>query len=148
LKDLDGPDEQTMQGVLHGLSTRDNKGVVDYLEEGFCLSHRAVSRKFIRTLEEKLKKFESRDPSDHSIMTIFIDAKYLARQQMVIVMGITERGEKLILGLLQTGTENSQAISDRAIFVVLLLATYSFLKRATAKHAASPSASSPQTALH
>jgi hypothetical protein len=35
LKDLDGADEQTMQGVLHGLSTRDYKGVIDYLDEGF-----------------------------------------------------------------------------------------------------------------
>jgi len=112
LKDLDGADEQTMQGVLHGLSTRDYKGVIDYLDEGFGLSPNAVSRKFIRATEEKLKVFESRDLSDYPMVGIFIDGKYLARQQMMIVMGITERGEKMILGLLQTGTENSQAIGQ------------------------------------
>ncbi len=112
LKDLDGPDEQTMEGVLRGLSTRDYQGVIDYLEEGFGLSRNSVSRKFIRATEEKLKEFESRDLSDYPLVAIFIDGKYLARQQMMIVMGITGKGEKLTLGLLQTGTENSQAIGQ------------------------------------
>jgi putative transposase len=117
LKNLDAADDQTLQGVLHGLSTRDYQGVIDYLEEGFGLSKTSVSRKFIRASEEKLKEFEARDLSEHPLIAIFIDGKYLARQQMIIAMGITEKGEKLMLGLLQTTTENSRAISE--LFVQL-----------------------------
>ncbi len=101
-----------MQAVLHGLSTGDYSSVLDYLEEGFGLSKSSVSSKFIRATEEKLKEFESRDLSEHKLVAVFIDGKYLARQQMVIAMGITESGEKVILGLLQTTTENSQAIGQ------------------------------------
>lgn len=36
LKKLDAADEQTMQGVLHGLSTRDYGKVIDHLEEGLA----------------------------------------------------------------------------------------------------------------
>ncbi len=112
LKELDGMEEQTLQGVLHGLSTRDYQGVIDHLEEGFGLSKSAVSRKFIQASAEKLKEFEARDLSNHRIMALFIDGKYMARQQMMIVMGITETGDKVILGLLQTTNENSIPIGD------------------------------------
>lgn len=112
LKDLDEADEQTLEGVLHGLSTRDYKAVIDHLQEGFGLSKSSVSRKFIRASEEKLKDFESRDISGHQLLAIFIDGKYLARQQMIIVMGVTEKGQKVMLGLLQTTSENSVAIGQ------------------------------------
>lgn len=112
LKKLDAIDEQTMQGVLHGLSTRDYGSVMDYLEEGFGLSKSSVSSKFIKASAECLKEFEQRDISHHKIVAIFIDGKYLMRQQMIIVMGITESGEKVVLGFLQTTTENSKAIGE------------------------------------
>ncbi len=112
LKKLDAFDEQTMQGVLHGLSTRDYAGVIDYLQEGFGLSKSSVSAQFIRATEERLKEFENRDLSQHKLLAVFIDGKYLAKQQMVVVMGITEEGAKVMLGLLQTTTENSRAIGQ------------------------------------
>ncbi len=117
LKKLDAFDEQTMQGVLHGLSTRDYRGVIDHLEEGFGLSKSSVSSKFIKASEQCLKEFEERDISEHKLVAVFIDGKYLMRQQMVIVLGITEGGEKVVLGFVQTTTENSKAIGE--LFVQL-----------------------------
>jgi transposase-like protein len=117
LKKLDALDEQTMQGVLHGLSTRDYGSVIDYLEEGFGLSKSSVSSKFIKASEECLKEFEQRDISEHKLVAVFIDGKYLMRQQMVIVLGITEQGEKVVLGFVQTTTENSKSIGE--LFVQL-----------------------------
>ena len=117
LKKLDAFDEQTMQGVLHGLSTRDYRGVIDHLEEGFGLSKSSVSSKFIKASEQCLKEFEERDISEHKLVAVFIDGKYLMRQQMVIVLGITEGGQKVVLGFVQTTTENSKAIGE--LFVQL-----------------------------
>ncbi len=117
LKKLDAFDEQTMQGVLHGLSTRDYRGVIDHLREGFGLSKSSVSSKFIKASEQCLKEFEERDISEHKLVAVFIDGKYLMRQQMVIVLGITEGGEKVVLGFVQTTTENSKAIGE--LFVQL-----------------------------
>lgn len=110
LKKLDDFDEATMQAVLHGLSTRDYGGVIDHLEEGFGLSKSSVSSKFIKASAECLKEFEQRDLSPHKLIAVFIDGKYLQRQQMMIALGITEGGEKVVLGLVQTTTENATAI--------------------------------------
>lgn len=110
LKDLDEADEQTMLGMMHGLSTRNYGKVMDHLEEGFGLSKSSVSSKFIRATEDRLAEFETRDISQHKLIAVFIDGKYLHGQQMIIVMGVTETGEKVMLGLLQTTTENSKAI--------------------------------------
>jgi transposase-like protein len=112
LKKLDELDEQTMQGVLHGLSTRDYAGVIDHLEEGFGLSKSSVSSKFIKASADCLREFEQRDISGHKLLAVFIDGKYLMRQQMMIVLGITEQGEKVVLGMVQTSTENATAIGD------------------------------------
>lgn len=57
LKKLDASDDQTMQGVLHGLSTRDYGSVIDHLEEGFGLSKSSVSRQFIKASEECFQEF-------------------------------------------------------------------------------------------
>jgi transposase-like protein len=112
LKTLDALDEQTMQGVLHGLSTRDYASVIDHLEEGFGLSKSSVSSKFIKASAECLQEFEGRDISHHKLIAVFIDGKYLMRQQMIIALGITEEGEKVVLGFVQTTTENSTAIGE------------------------------------
>jgi transposase-like protein len=82
--------------------------VIDHLEEGFGLSKSSVSSKFIKASEQCLKEFEERDISEHKLVAVFIDGKYLMRQQMVIVLGITEGGEKVVLGFVQTTTENSK----------------------------------------
>jgi len=112
LKNLEEPDDLVINGVLHGLSTRDYNQVINYLGEGFGLSKSSVSKRFIEATEEKLKEFEQRDLSQHDFVAIFIDGKYLAKQQMIIAMGITLQGEKLMLAVLQTTTENSQAIGN------------------------------------
>ena len=112
LKKLDAFDEQTMQGVLHGLSTRDYGGVIDHLEEGFGLSKSSVSRKFIHASAECLSEFENRDLSDHRLLAVFVDGKYLQRQQMIIALGITEEGEKVVLGLEQSTTENAKVMGQ------------------------------------
>lgn len=112
LKNLDGADEQTMYGMMHGLSTRDYGKVIDHLEEGFGLSKSSVSSKFIRATVDQLEEFETRDISNHKLLAVFIDGKYLAGQQMIIVMGVTDTGDKVMLGLLQTTTENSNSIGS------------------------------------
>lgn len=112
LKKLDDFDEATMQAVLHGLSTRDYGSVIDHLEEGFGLSRSSVSSRFIKASTEYLCEFEQRDLSHHKLLAVFVDGKYLQRQQMIIAMGITEGGEKVILGMVQTTTENATAIGS------------------------------------
>lgn len=112
LKHLPEPTEQLINGVLLGLSMRDYAKVIDHLGEGFGMSKSSISRSFIDRTEEKLKEFESRSLEHLQIIALFIDGKYLSREQIIICMGVTLQGEKIPLGFIQTTTENSVPIKD------------------------------------
>jgi putative transposase len=112
LKQLPEQTEQLINGILLGLSMRDYAKVVDHLGEGFGLSKSSISRSFIERTEEKLKEFESRSLEPLQIIALFIDGKYLSREQIIICMGVTLQGEKIPLGFVQAATENSEPIKD------------------------------------
>ena len=80
--------------------------------DSFGLSHSSVSKEFIDQSSEKLKQFENRDIGDHDFVALFIDGKYLAKEQIIIVLGITIKGEKIPIGFVQAATENSQVIKE------------------------------------
>ncbi len=112
LKQLPEPSEQLINGVLLGLSMRDYAKVIDHLGEGFGMSKSSLSRSFIDRTEEKLKEFESRSLDPLQIIALFIDGKYLSKEQIIICMGVTLQGEKIPLGFVQAATENSGPIKD------------------------------------
>jgi transposase-like protein len=112
MKELPEPTDQLLKGVLLGLSVRDYGKVVDSLNEGFGLSKSSVSRSFVERTEEKLKEFESRSIMHHKILAIFIDGKYLSKEQIIICLGVTENGDKIPLCFTQAATENSEPIKD------------------------------------
>ena len=112
IKDLPEPTDQLLKGVLLGLSVRDYGQVIDSLGEGFGLSKSSVSRSFIERTEEKLKEFENRPIAHHKILALFIDGKYLSKEQIIICLGITETGNKIPLCFTQAATEKSGPIKD------------------------------------
>ena len=112
LKQLPEQTEQLINGVLLGLSMRDYGKVIDHFGEGFGMSKSSVSRSFIERTEEKLKEFESRSLEHLNVIALFIDGKYLSKEQIIICMGVTLQGEKIPLGFVQAATENSVPIKD------------------------------------
>lgn len=112
LRQLKAVDDNLSKKILFGLSTHDYGKVVDNLIDSFGLSSSSVSQEFIRQTAEKLQKFESRRLEGHDFVALFIDGKYLAKEQMVIVLGVTSDGNKIPLGFIQTNTENSESISS------------------------------------
>jgi len=76
------------------------------------MSSSTVSRQFIEASAEELKKFLEKDLSSYDIAATFIDGKTFAEDTMVIALGITINGEKVVLGFVQTETENKKVISQ------------------------------------
>jgi putative transposase len=103
-------DRNTLDALLKGLSCRDYDGVVSTVSEHFGLSASSVSRKAKEAATQALETFSKRDLSQYDFVGLLIDGKYLAKQQMVIALGITIEGHKIPIGLIQTGTENHLAI--------------------------------------
>jgi hypothetical protein len=46
----------------------------------------------------------------YDFVALAIDGKYLSKENIVIGLGVTIRGEKIPIGFIQTTTENSEAI--------------------------------------
>jgi len=59
-----------------------------------------------RASGKKLREFLERDLSGHDIVAIFMDGKTLAENEIVIALGITMDGDKVLLGFIETNTEN------------------------------------------
>ncbi len=52
-----------------------------------------------------------RDLSSYDIVAIFLDGKTFGDDEMVIALGVTIKGEKVVLGFVQTATENERVCS-------------------------------------
>lgn len=105
-------DEGVLKRVLRGLSCRQYEDCAEAVPEAFGLSPSTVSRRFIRTSAEKLKALMERDLSDRDFVALFIDGKGFADDEMIIALGITITGEKVILGFIQSATENEKVVRE------------------------------------
>lgn len=99
-------DDMALARVIHGMSQRNYEKAATHVPETFGISKTSVCRKFIRASAKKLKEFMERDLSDKDIIAIFIDGKHFADNQIVIALGVTIDGEKVLLGFVETSTEN------------------------------------------
>jgi putative transposase len=70
------------------------------------LSPSSISRRFIRASAKQLRALQERRLDGYDIVALVLDGKIFAEDSMVIALGITLTGEKVILGFVQTATEN------------------------------------------
>jgi len=104
-------EEAALRKVLKGLSCREYEACVEPVAETFGLKASSLSRRFKRASARKLSELMERDLGVYDIVAIFLDGKTFGRDEMVIAMGITLEGQKVILGFVQTATENEAVCS-------------------------------------
>jgi len=112
LKDLPEQKEEMVMSVLKGLSTRDYSQVASQLLDSFGLSASSISRHFIEHSTKAVEEFTSRSLEEENYVALFIDGKHLAGEQMIITLGITDKGVKKPLDVIQSTTENSRCIKE------------------------------------
>jgi len=98
--------------VLKGLSCRDYASCVEAVPETFGLSASTVSRRFKRASAKKLQELMERDLSAYDLVALFIDGKTFGDDEMVIALGVTVTGQKVMLGFVQTATENEKVCTE------------------------------------
>ncbi len=114
-RDLQNPrriDEMIFRRVINGISSRKYEKAVREVPAAFGIKKSSVSRKFIKASARKLKECLERDLSGHDILAIFIDGKSFADNQIIIALGITLEGEKIVLGFIESSTENHRVCRD------------------------------------
>ena len=105
-------DDAALRKVLKGLSCRDYESCVEPVAQTFGLSSSSLSRRFKRASAKKLAAFCDRDLSTWDVVGIFLDGKTFGEDEIVIALGVTLQGNKVVLGFVQTGTENETVCSQ------------------------------------
>ena len=105
-------DDLVMKRVINGLSTRKYQEAAMSVPETFGIKKSSISNKFIKASARKLKAFLERDLSGEDIVAIFMDGKSMAEMDMIVALGITIDGKKIILGFIESGSENHKICGD------------------------------------
>jgi transposase-like protein len=104
--------EACLRRMVRGVSTRDYERVVDLAAEGFGVKRSSVSRGFVKATAQEIAALAERRFDGVRFVAVFIDGKEYAGETMVVALGITEQGEKRILGLRQGATENAEVVTS------------------------------------
>jgi len=94
--------------VLGGLSCREYRQAAEAVPEAFGLAKSSVSRRFGQVTALTLQALQERRLDDAEWLVLVLDGKTFATDAIVIALGVTSLGEKRILGVVQTGTENQR----------------------------------------
>lgn len=106
-------EDMAMRRVINGISMRKYEEAALSIPETFGISRDSVSRRWIRASAKKLAELNERDLSAYDIVAIFLDGKHFSTDhEIVVALGVTITGEKIILGIVETSTENYVVCRD------------------------------------
>lgn len=106
-------EDLSLRRVINGISMKKYEDAALSIPETFGISRDSVSRKWIRASTKKLATMNERDLSGYDIVAIFLDGKHFSTDhEIVVALGITLTGEKVILGMIETSTENATVCRD------------------------------------
>jgi transposase-like protein len=99
-------DTGLLHKVLGGLATREYERCAEAVPEAFGMSASTVSRRFKRASARKLQELSERRLEGYDLVALILDGKTFAEDEMVAAVGVAVTGEKVLLGFVQTATEN------------------------------------------
>jgi len=104
--------ERLLRRILHGLSCGRYRECSEAIPEALSLSPSTVSRRYIRASKRKLKELMERNLDRYDVIAIVMDGKSFGEDGIIMAVGITMEGKKVLLGLIQSGTENHTVCRD------------------------------------
>lgn len=105
-------EETVWHKIMHGLTMRRYSDVVRELEQAYGIEKSTVSEHFIEASRGRLQKLLERPLQQYSFCALLIDGTCFADQQVIVSIGITLQGHKVVLGLRQGATENATVVKQ------------------------------------
>jgi transposase-like protein len=108
-RDRDPLSERVVNQLLLGVSTRGYDASIEPRPSGVGArggSKSAASRSFVAKTRQRLKASMDRRLEELDLIALLVDGIEVARQTVVVALGITSDGTKVPLGLAQGSTEN------------------------------------------
>jgi transposase-like protein len=107
-------DGNTVLKLLHGISTHKYHESSTLAAEAMGLSASNLSKRFKQKTADTLKQLQERSLAESDIIAIFIDAKRYADDGLIVAMGVTMDGDKIVLGIEHIHSENALVIEQWA----------------------------------
>ena len=102
-----------MKAMLSGVSARKYAGMKESIPNVTRgLSAATVSQVFVKASRKALDELNSRDLSQREYGALIIDAIHFGTRAVICVMGITVEGHKVLMGLREGNSENSEVATD------------------------------------
>ena len=102
----------TLNRVIRGVSMGDYAGAALTATEAFGISRNSVSKKWIRASARKLKALRTRSLKKLDIAVLALDGKTFGENEIILAVGVTMKGEKVVLGFIEASTENFEVCRD------------------------------------
>ena len=99
-------EDRVMKRILNGLSCGQYRECSEMVPGALCLSASTVSKRYIRASSKKLKELMERRLEGYDCIGIVLDGKRFGDDGIIMAVGVTMQGKKVILGIIQSSTEN------------------------------------------
>src|SRR5918996_57006 len=107
-----GCEQAVMRRLIRGVSCRNYRSVIDAIRKGYGISASTVSRSFVAASAERVRELSERRYEGMRFAAIFIDGVCFARETLVVALGVTEEGRKVVLAMRHGATENARVCTD------------------------------------
>jgi transposase-like protein len=105
-------EESVWTKIMHGLSTRNYKVVIEQFSQAYGVDKSTVSEHFVEASRKKLEILMTRSLAEASIDVMMIDGTIFKGFNLVVAIGIDRLGRKTVLGLRQGATENAAVVGE------------------------------------
>jgi len=103
-------EETVWHKIMHGLTMRSYKEVVQQFADAYGLEKSTTSDHFIEASRRKLDQLMKRSLADIPLSVVIVDGTIFQGEHMIVAIGIDRFGHKIVLGLRQGATENATVV--------------------------------------
>ena len=104
--------DRVLKHAMSGVSSRNYNHLLDDISGGTGFSRSSVSRVFNKSSKQALESMNNRDLSKYKFSAIMIDGVGFGSRMVIVALGITDAGKKVILGLRDGHTESWEVCRD------------------------------------
>lgn len=112
LQQIDVIDKAVMRRLVRGVSCRNYRSVIETITGSAGVARSSVSRAFIRATTERVREFYCRRFTGNRFVAIWIDGVHFKGQMLLVALGVTSEGRKIVLSIRQGATENARVCID------------------------------------
>jgi transposase-like protein len=108
-------DAHTLAAVAAGVASRRYASTLDPLPPGESersVGKSSVSRRFVALTQNQMAQWLSEPLGARQVRVVMIDGKVFADHSVLIALGITQNGEKIVLGMREGTTENAAVAKE------------------------------------